>query len=80
MTERLSAQKLAVKSRPRFIADAMLGSLARKLRIFGFDTSYFSDGRDIELEDLARKEDGSSSPRTSGCSRTRRERDFRQSF
>lgn len=33
----------------------MLGSLARKLRIFGFDTEYFR-GDDRELERLARKE------------------------
>jgi uncharacterized protein len=45
-----------VKSPPRFIADAMLGSLARKLRIFGFDTLYFAEGGDPELEALARKE------------------------
>ncbi len=35
---------------PRFVADAMLGSLARKLRIFGFDTLYFREGPDLELE------------------------------
>ena len=34
----------------------MLGSLARKLRIFGFDTSYFRDGGDDTLRALARKE------------------------
>jgi uncharacterized protein len=34
----------------------MLGSLARKLRIFGFDTLYFSEGGDTELETLAGKE------------------------
>lgn len=45
-----------MKSPPRFVADAMLGSLARKLRIFGFDTSYFSEGDDLELEALARRE------------------------
>lgn len=31
----------------------MLGSLARKLRIFGFDTLYFREGSDAELERLA---------------------------
>ncbi|MDA4113172.1 MAG: Mut7-C RNAse domain-containing protein [Thaumarchaeota archaeon] len=41
----------------RFIADAMLGSLARKLRIFGFDTLYFRDGPDAELERIAKVED-----------------------
>jgi len=30
----------------RFVADAMLGSLARKLRAFGFDTSYYRSGGD----------------------------------
>jgi uncharacterized protein len=34
----------------------MLGSLARKLRIFGFDTAYFAEGGDLELEALARRE------------------------
>jgi uncharacterized protein with PIN domain len=47
---------LAMPSPPKFIADAMLGSLARKLRIFGFDTAYFKEGDDAELEALARKE------------------------
>ena len=45
-----------MKSPPRFVADAMLGSLARKLRIFGFDTLYFGEGGDPELEALAKKE------------------------
>lgn len=34
----------------------MLGSLARKLRIFGFDTLYFREGPDLELELIARAE------------------------
>jgi uncharacterized protein len=41
---------------PRFVVDAMLGSLARKLRIFGFDTSYFREGDDSALEAVARRE------------------------
>ncbi len=41
----------------RFIVDAMLGSLARKLRIFGFDTLYFREGTDSELERVAREGD-----------------------
>ena len=40
---------------PRFVADAMLGSLARKLRIFGFDTLYFSEGIDAELLTVSRR-------------------------
>jgi uncharacterized protein len=31
----------------------MLGSLARKLRIFGYDTAYFREGPDSELERVA---------------------------
>lgn len=34
----------------------MLGSLARKLRIFGFDTVYFDEGGDDALEALAERE------------------------
>jgi uncharacterized protein with PIN domain len=41
---------------PRFIVDAMLGSTARKLRIFGFDTIYFREGGDADLEAIGRKE------------------------
>ena len=43
-------------SRPNFIVDAMLGSLARKLRIFGFDTSYYKSGEDSDLLRVAREE------------------------
>ena len=34
---------------PSFIADAMLGSIARKLRIFGFDTLYTAHAPDDEI-------------------------------
>ena len=40
----------------KFVADAMLGSLARKLRAFGFDTSYFREGEDADLLALASTE------------------------
>ena len=43
-------------SRPKFIVDAMLGSLARKLRIFGFDTSYYKSGEDSDLLRVASEE------------------------
>ena len=33
----------------RFIADAMLGSLARWLRVMGYDTLYFKDTTDREI-------------------------------
>jgi len=44
-------------SGPRFVADAMLGSLARKLRIFGFDTLYVNEGTDEEIMRLAKAGD-----------------------
>ena len=34
---------------PSFLADAMLGNVARKLRIFGFDTLYISHAQDDEI-------------------------------
>jgi uncharacterized protein with PIN domain len=34
----------------------MQGTLARKLRIFGFDTLYFREGADSDLEKIARHE------------------------
>ncbi len=40
----------------RFVADAMLGSLARKLRIVGFDTRYHEKGTDSELTSSAKSE------------------------
>lgn len=41
---------------PLFIADAMLGSLAKWLRILGFDTLYFKTIDDNELVKIARQE------------------------
>ncbi len=38
-----------VSSKPTFLADAMLGSVARKLRIFGFDTLYIKHIHDDEI-------------------------------
>ena len=38
------------------VADAMLGSLARKLRALGFDTAYYRSGDDRGLVDLAARE------------------------
>jgi uncharacterized protein len=35
-----AAARLLHRPDPTFLADAMLGSVARKLRIFGFDTAY----------------------------------------
>lgn len=39
-----------------FIADAMLGKLARKLRILGFDTLYIKEIEDDEILDIGIKE------------------------
>ena len=36
-------------TRTRFVVDAMLGSLARKLRALGFDAAYYRSGDDIGL-------------------------------
>jgi uncharacterized protein with PIN domain len=43
--------------KPRFIADVMLGSLAKWLRIVGFDTLYFRVIDDNELVRRAKQED-----------------------
>ena len=41
------------EERTRFVADAMLGSLARKLRVLGFDTAYYRSGDDAGLIEQA---------------------------
>ncbi|HEX9708950.1 MAG TPA: Mut7-C RNAse domain-containing protein [Candidatus Thermoplasmatota archaeon] len=40
-------------ARPRFAADAMLGSLARWLRLLGYDTTYERDAPDERVVQLA---------------------------
>jgi uncharacterized protein with PIN domain len=44
----------SVRPRTRFAADAMLGSLARKLRAFGFDVAYYRSGDDAGILRVAR--------------------------
>ena len=41
---------------PVFIVDGMLGSLARKLRMFGFDTLYYNDAEDDKLIEIGLKD------------------------
>jgi uncharacterized protein with PIN domain len=41
---------------PRFIADAMLGKLARWMRVLGYDTLYVQEGDDHLIAALARAE------------------------
>jgi uncharacterized protein len=43
-------------TKPMFIVDAMLGNLARKLRLFGFDSLYSSSIEDNELLRVAKNE------------------------
>lgn len=40
----------------RFVCDAMLGGVARKMRIVGFDVLYFSEGPDSAVERIAEEE------------------------
>lgn len=44
------------EGRPRFVADAHLGGLARLLRMAGFDTLYDNGYHDEEIERIAREE------------------------
>ena len=44
-------------ARYTFIADAMLGRLARWMRFLGFDTLYFRDIKDSKLIRIAREQD-----------------------
>lgn|GEM_PF-681130 len=41
---------------PRFVADSMLGSLARKLRMLGIDVLFLKDAPDSELKFLVRSQ------------------------
>ncbi len=49
--------KLQEKSHPRFIADVMLGRLAKWLRIAGFDVSYSNKFSDEELMAISSREE-----------------------
>jgi uncharacterized protein with PIN domain len=47
---------LKITYKPTFFVDAMLGNIARKLRLSGYDSQYFSDIDDDKLIDSAKKE------------------------
>lgn len=52
----------------KFIVDAMLGNIARKLRFFGYDTKYFSNIDDREIISLAKQENRTILTRDKGLS------------
>ena len=45
-----------MSDKPKFLADAMLGNIARKLRLFGFDCKYFAIVNDDQLLSIAESE------------------------
>jgi uncharacterized protein with PIN domain len=49
LAKNVGARKSLVRSKPAFLVDAMLGSVARKLRFFGLDTLYIADSPDDEI-------------------------------
>lgn len=50
------ASRSTLSARPKFLADEMLGRLAKWLRLLGYDTTYVSKIADSELLDLAEVE------------------------
>lgn len=53
-----------------FVVDAMLGNLARKLRVLGFDSKYFSSIEDKKLIELAKNENRVIVTRDEGLSKS----------
>ena len=45
-----------MSGRPKFLADAMLGNIARKLRLLGFDCKYFAMIKDDQILSIAKNE------------------------
>lgn len=56
LVKNVEANKLLAKPKPSFIVDSMLGSVARKLRFFGFDTLYENNRTDVEIIQLGIKQ------------------------
>ena len=54
--ESRDSPRVAASPDPRWLADEMLGRLARYLRFLGYDTSYAQDLRDLEILRRAREE------------------------
>ena len=44
------------QKKPIFVVDAMLGNLAKKLRVLGYDSAYFSSIEDEKLVTIAKNE------------------------
>ncbi len=45
------------KINPKFFVDAMLGNVAKKLRLMGFDVEYLADVKDDHLINKAKNEE-----------------------
>ena len=45
-----------MSNKPRFLADAMLGNIARKLRLLGFDCKYYATIKDEQMLSIAKNE------------------------
>lgn len=45
-----------MSNKPRFLADAMLGNIARKLRLLGFDCKYYAAIKDEQMLSIAKNE------------------------
>jgi len=57
MTTKKIEKKGKTAVEPRFIADCMLGTLAKRLRLMGYDTLFFNRIEDEELVQTAIRED-----------------------
>ena len=55
--EAVGKEKQGVSSDPKFIVDAMLGDLARWLRMLGYDTIYAKSMPDSRIIELARRDE-----------------------
>jgi len=67
-------------SSPRFVADSMLGHVARWLRLLGYDTLYFRSIKDWKLLKIAEEEDRVLLTRDLGLYRRARKRGIRAFF